>query len=250
MYVFFGKLNYMDYADNEMIILVLPKGLKEGDPVCAYWQWTPLPLGYPGNKMELHSSVISSASANDKARRIEFTIQGDGYTWNINAVLPEENSPMTVTVFYHEYLSFVFNMDLEYSSETDRCSIYTGVLNYHDYVVDKMIIIIVPEDLAIDKKICAYWKCSQTSDKEEKDHARFIMIIDTVKQEKEGDKIILGFAERNGNHYRMDGTVDNGDDTSLMSLMLSDSEGINSTPFTVKRSYPRDAQRAHSSVYS
>jgi len=237
MYVFIGKLKYAEDYENEMIMIVLPEGSKEGDPVYAYWMWTN-PVSDTANKLESPSSSISIASSDADGRIIMFTLQGYGYCWEIYAYIFEENSQLIVTIYHNGFQASIFEMRLEYALEADGCSIYTGVLNYPRYAVREMINLIVPEDLVIGKTICAYWQWSLTSDREEKDHARFIMTIDAVKQEKEGEKIILGFADRNGNHYRMDGTVDNGNDTSLMTLTLSDSDSINSTPFTVERSYP------------
>ncbi|KAI0677669.1 hypothetical protein C8Q78DRAFT_1066139 [Trametes maxima] len=38
--VFTGKLNFLDYAVDEMITLVIPNGIANGEPVGMYWEWT------------------------------------------------------------------------------------------------------------------------------------------------------------------------------------------------------------------
>ncbi|KAJ7437248.1 hypothetical protein B0H11DRAFT_2163930 [Mycena galericulata] len=40
MYVYVGKLNWFEYAQNECMTIVFPAGFALKDPVCAYWQWT------------------------------------------------------------------------------------------------------------------------------------------------------------------------------------------------------------------
>ncbi|KAI0650856.1 hypothetical protein C8Q79DRAFT_1007084 [Trametes meyenii] len=45
--VFTGKLNFLDYAVDEMITLVIPNGIADGEPVGMYWEWTKDGQGRP-----------------------------------------------------------------------------------------------------------------------------------------------------------------------------------------------------------
>ncbi|KAG7096268.1 hypothetical protein E1B28_003716 [Marasmius oreades] len=38
--VFTGKLNWFTYAENEMVTLVIPRGVSNGAPVGLYYKWT------------------------------------------------------------------------------------------------------------------------------------------------------------------------------------------------------------------
>ncbi len=38
MFIYNGKLNWLNYASNETIIIVFPAGFALNDPVSAYWQ--------------------------------------------------------------------------------------------------------------------------------------------------------------------------------------------------------------------
>ncbi|KAI5828750.1 hypothetical protein K523DRAFT_373430 [Schizophyllum commune Tattone D] len=40
MYVYCGKITWLQQAENECITFVFPAGLALKDPVCAYWQWS------------------------------------------------------------------------------------------------------------------------------------------------------------------------------------------------------------------
>jgi hypothetical protein len=49
--IYQGKLNHLSYAINENIIIVLPRGLRQGEDACAFWQWT---VDGAGNKQANH----------------------------------------------------------------------------------------------------------------------------------------------------------------------------------------------------
>jgi len=225
-----------------MILIVLPKGFREGDPVCAYWKWTNQ-ISKTASKFESPFSVISFASTDTEGRQIQFTLEGQGYSWKIYAKLKPDNSVMGLSIKFKDKLTKLCEMGLKYSSETDSCSIYTGLLNYDVYADDQMIIIIVPEDLAIGKTICACWQWSRTYRTDQRVNMIYHMTIDEVNEvkTKRDKQLVFRFSDKIGNYYRFDGTYDNVDDNGLMALTLGANDGTKAKPFIVRRSYPRQA---------
>lgn len=61
--VYTGKLNWLNYAVDDMIIVVVPNSLDWGEPICAYWQWTVNPKRAEKSNHDAVGFVDSSTKA-------------------------------------------------------------------------------------------------------------------------------------------------------------------------------------------
>ena len=75
---FTGKFNWMRYANDCMITLIFPSGLKANEPVLAYWQWDIDAKG-EHSKAELKGAInVVGQESNPPFIRI---LKGDTYYW-------------------------------------------------------------------------------------------------------------------------------------------------------------------------
>lgn len=84
--VFTGKLNWLSYADNDMITLVVPRGVSDGAPVGLYWEWT---VDNAGNlkKNKCVNSTFRAVSASGGQTTGTFD---DGY-YTFEATIPSDD---------------------------------------------------------------------------------------------------------------------------------------------------------------
>jgi len=61
--VYTGKLNWLNYATDDMIIVVVPNSLDWGETICAYWQWTVNANGAEKSNYDAVGFVDSSTKA-------------------------------------------------------------------------------------------------------------------------------------------------------------------------------------------
>jgi hypothetical protein len=73
-----GKLNWFQYAANEMITLVIPAGVSSGAPAGLYYQWTVDGKGVSKSSLFLNTTFQSVTTQNNEAKG---TIDGGYYTY-------------------------------------------------------------------------------------------------------------------------------------------------------------------------
>jgi hypothetical protein len=61
--IYQGKLNHLNYALNEHIVIVLPRGLRQGEDACAYWQWSVDGSEHPKTNMHYEDRIDSVKGA-------------------------------------------------------------------------------------------------------------------------------------------------------------------------------------------
>lgn len=66
-----GKINWPNYATNEMATFIVPEGFGKDKPVLAIWQWTKNGEGKPKNP-NLHVAKQSILSSSEKSVKFEY----------------------------------------------------------------------------------------------------------------------------------------------------------------------------------
>ncbi|KAI0667597.1 hypothetical protein C8Q78DRAFT_312143 [Trametes maxima] len=165
MYVFNGKFNWLDYAENENITVVVPVGFALNDPICAYWQWTD---DGEGNKKVNKSQVgvISSVANSVDGYHIGFTFEN---YYRFDATFSDDRSSLTFTISSPEgNLSDPFTLPLQYgdASSIPSTSVYTGKLNWLTYAYDEMVTLVVPSGVFDGAPVGLYhqWTVSKEGD--------------------------------------------------------------------------------------
>ncbi|KAI0168952.1 hypothetical protein GGR52DRAFT_592734 [Hypoxylon sp. FL1284] len=145
MYVYVGKLNWFEYAENECITIVFPAGFALKDPVCAYWQWTVDSSG-ARKKNCTQEGFITSVTNSTSEYRVRFpfdyyafegTISTDFATLSLEMMNPAGDRRSV-------------GLSLEHSDEVrvPSASVFTGKLDWFEYSQNEMATLTVPGNVA------------------------------------------------------------------------------------------------------
>ena len=74
--VYTGKLNWFNYAENEMVALVVPKSVSNGAPVGLYYQWTVDGAGVKNSNHAVNATFRDVTTSADGGTKGTFD---DGY---------------------------------------------------------------------------------------------------------------------------------------------------------------------------
>ena len=89
--VYIGKLNWLKYADNEMITIVVPNSLQKGAPICAYWQWTQDSKGRKKSNCDMFGTIDDISDG--------VTIQFfQGQYYKFSGTVAEDKGSMSLTM--------------------------------------------------------------------------------------------------------------------------------------------------------
>ena len=90
--IYVGKLDWYEYAVNEMFMIVLPTGLCEGEKALVFWKWTKVASGMK----KVYVEAIDTQNADAAIGNQFHFIQNSYYTFKCNAV--ENSSVLKVTM--------------------------------------------------------------------------------------------------------------------------------------------------------
>ena len=163
MLIYRGKINYDKYAVNEAFTLILPTTIAIGEPVFAGWRWTETNDGK--TKINAFGTTIIDRVVMSSTKGFGF-IYDSYYNFDIteNDALP---TALTVTMKGKtDGLTSSFSLQRypEFIPEVRRLSlavyprIYVGMMNYHVWAKDEMVIIVVPDILENDADVYAFWQ--------------------------------------------------------------------------------------------
>jgi hypothetical protein len=208
MYVYRGRLDWLNHAENETLTIIFPGTFDLQQPVYAIWQWTTDTKG--GAKTPcLCEGVINRVSETTDAnkRTIRFH-EAQYYTFDGHVSLPDQNT-LTVTMHkeHGKIKSRAIVLHLSYSSpDPASCRIYIGKLNYAKNAVDETMLVLVPNALEVDQPVCIYWQWTKDSWGARKREEDYRGVIDVAK--KTGMGMELQFFFRNDTYYKFIGEVD------------------------------------------
>ncbi|KAL0935862.1 uncharacterized protein CTRU02_208076 [Colletotrichum truncatum] len=159
MYVYFGKLNWQHYAENETFALVLPNGpVRTGDPAYIFFQWT---KDEHGNKKSnwFQNIIVSNASKTEGGDDI-FTLKHHPYSWQITTQSAYNKLNVTMSracdLKSNMVLSRYWKSQGETSNEASR--VWTGKINWPTYAENEMAMFIVPEGFGEGKPVLSLWQ--------------------------------------------------------------------------------------------
>ena len=89
--VYVGKMNWLSYAEDELLSIIIPRGIGNNMPVTAIWQWT---VDAKGNKKPNVSVATTQSSANTTSANFTFT---DGY-YTFTCSVNDATKTTTVTM--------------------------------------------------------------------------------------------------------------------------------------------------------
>ena len=144
MYIYVGKLNWFEYAENECITIVFPAGFALKDPVCAYWQWTVTGSG-ERNANNPQEAFIDSVTNTSSDYRVQFSfgyyafegsVSADFKSASLKMSNPQgETSPVTLSLQHSDAV------------RVPSTSVFIGKLDWFQYSKNEMVILIIPGEV-------------------------------------------------------------------------------------------------------
>lgn len=165
MLIFRGKLNWYDYAVNEGVIVVIPIAMRVGDPIHMYWQWTKDAKGNKKINVQVNDIIDTVLTPG------QFNYCSDAY-YKFQATLQQSNTQLSIKMSNpaRDTKAFILNrvFYLHPSVEdplhpSPDARIYVGKMNWYDYAVDEIFVIICPSYIDTDSQVCAYWQWTKNA---------------------------------------------------------------------------------------
>jgi len=178
MSIYRGKMNWYEYADNEEFTVILPCGERLNDPINLYWQWTKNSSGEPKVNV-LSQTTITTVTQTGIPGEVKFScVCNNYYTFDITSKQ------------YGAQLSILMrNPKGDTSSEMilqkfypSQPRTYAGKLNWYDYAVNELFIVVLPAGLGEDLPVTAYWQWTKNAQGEPKVNR------DVNDKQRHGDK--------------------------------------------------------------
>jgi hypothetical protein len=182
MFIYQGKLNWYNYAQDELFVIVLPFGVARlNDPIHLYWQWTKLDNG--STKVNVLSrSFISSVTETAIDGEDQFScVHDDYYTFDIVSKRHYDELHVTMRNLSGDTSSDMILRVVSKEDDSDpeplekaRPRIHVGKLNWYEYAINELFVVILPLGLCGDQPVCALWQWTKKADGQEKYNVKAI----------------------------------------------------------------------------
>ncbi|KAF1995007.1 hypothetical protein P154DRAFT_526649 [Amniculicola lignicola CBS 123094] len=231
MFVFRGKMNWFSYAKDEIFIIVLPCGIARlEDPIHLYWQWTSLDNG--DTKVNVCSrSFIGSFTDTAIDDQDHFScVHDDYYTFNVTS--KDSYGQLVVTMCNPEGDSSEMVLNRAYSQEDNaisplekpRLRIYVGKLNWYEYAVNELFIIMLPTGLCEREKALAFWQWS-------KDAAGSTKVgVEAIDTQAADDAMGNDFHFVQGGYYTFKCTTEESSNILKVTMKNPNGDSVDQTP--------------------
>lgn len=145
MYIYVGKLNWLEYATNECVTIVFPAGFALKDPVCAYWQWTVSAAG--GSQVNVtREAFISSVTNTNSEYRVRFQFEWYAFEGTVST----DFNSLSFTMSNPQGDTAPVSLLLQHGDavRVPSTSVFTGKLNWFEYSQNEMVTLVIPGDVA------------------------------------------------------------------------------------------------------
>lgn len=167
MYVYTGTLTYLNYAHNELFILVFPRSFNLGDPAIAFWHWTVAGDGKRNQPISLRGhidSVTTSTSSPSSSGITTLSLFQTSY-YRVTLLLPHPHPSGTILMTFSNQDgtsntdALALNLRCVDDDALDICRVYVGTLSYFEYALSTPIVFVLPRGKwEAGEKIGAYWQ--------------------------------------------------------------------------------------------
>jgi hypothetical protein len=180
MLIYRGKMNWDDYADNEEFTVILPFGTSRlDDPIHLYWQWTKAATGATKLNVLARTTITSAIQTAVKGEAGFSCVHDDYYTFDITSKQSGEQlsvymrNPKGYTSAEMVLQRFSPSRVLPDSAfpmspERPIPRIYAGKLNWFDYAVNELFLVVLPDGLGRSYPATAHWQWTVLDNKVEK----------------------------------------------------------------------------------
>lgn len=158
MFIYAGKLQWMNYSKHELFVVVLPDGpVRVGDIVYFYSQWAVDSKGVKKGNF-FGRLIVEKVSKADNGDDTFQTTHGY-YLWEFQS--SHAYQALTVHMSNPGGVKSAMTLDRTYQpngqTSSDPGRIWTGKLNWPQVAENELIVLIVPEGLGAGKPVLAFW---------------------------------------------------------------------------------------------
>lgn len=228
MYIYVGKLNWFQYAQNECVTFVFPAGFALKDPVCAYWQWT---VNSNGVKQANHTeeAFISSVTKTNSEYRLR--IQFDYYAFEGTVSINFKSLSLTMSNPKGETASVSLLLQLGDAVRVPSASVFTGKINWFGYSQNEMVTLVIVGDVEEGKPVVLSCQWTKDSGGNYKTNHTVNGKMTAVKLQS-NDKWSARFSD---GYYTFDFTVDKASNNLVLSMTNPTGERDSRAPYSLKQ---------------
>ncbi|CAG8487775.1 374_t:CDS:1 [Gigaspora rosea] len=157
-------MNWYEYAQNEEFTVTFLYGASPNDPINLYWQWTKDAAGeIKGNV--LYQTTITSVTQTGIPGEVKFNCTDNNY-YKFDITSKQYGGQLSI---------FMRNTAGDTSSEMilqkyypSQPQIYVGKLNWYDFAVNELFVVVFPSGIGEDLPVTAHWQWTKNSSGESK----------------------------------------------------------------------------------
>lgn len=145
MYVYVGKLDWLEYAQNECITIVFPAGFALNDPVCAYWQWTVDGAGKEKSNSTQNGFITSVTKATS-----EYSVRFPFDYYAFEGTILADFSSLSLQMSDPQGATKPVSLSLQLNDgvRIPSTSVFTGKLDWLQYSKNEMVTLVIPGTVA------------------------------------------------------------------------------------------------------
>ncbi|KAF5003064.1 hypothetical protein FDECE_10375 [Fusarium decemcellulare] len=161
MFVYQGKLNWLDYADNETFTIIFPKGVvRVDDPVYLFSQWTQDSEGAKkGNWFQ--TIIVQDLKKHPDSNDVTFTLPGAWYKFVITTEQNYAKIKVDMSNRTGAKESTVLKREWQAQGEPAKGAslrIWTGNITWRENAVNEQAIFMLPEGYGDGRPVVSSWQ--------------------------------------------------------------------------------------------
>ncbi|KAJ6477018.1 hypothetical protein C8R45DRAFT_1158258 [Mycena sanguinolenta] len=199
MYVYVGKLNWFEYAQNECITVVFPAGFALMDPVCAYWQWTVDATGNAKSNCTQEAFITSVTNTADQYY-LRFQFSYHAFKGYVSADFSSLSLKMLVDP-QGEMRDVSLSLLRGDAVRVTSTSVFTGKLHWFEYSQNEMVTLVIPGEVANGEPVILIHQWTEDAAGNPKANHTVSGTLRTVDVRSNGD---LSATFDDGEYYRFD----------------------------------------------
>ncbi|CVK91354.1 uncharacterized protein FMAN_09495 [Fusarium mangiferae] len=165
MFIYQGKFDWPEYADNETFTIIFPNGVvRANDPVYLFTQWTKDSHRVRKSKF-FQTIVVSDVKQLSNTTDISFNLSGSWYSY---AITTEQNYAKIKVDMSSPGGQKTIALDRVWKPQGKvdhdaALRIWAGSITIHDSAIDEQAIFVLPEDYKDGKPVISSWQWTKDS---------------------------------------------------------------------------------------
>lgn len=160
MFIYQGKFDWPEYADNETFTIIFPNGVvRANDPVYLFTQWTKDSHRVRKSKF-FQTIVVSDVKQLSNTTDVSFNLSGSWYSY---AITTEQNYAKIKVDMSSPGGQKAIALDRVWKPQGKvdhdaALRIWAGSITIHDSAIDEQAIFVLPEDYKDGKPVISSWQ--------------------------------------------------------------------------------------------